>query len=87
MTRTIDRDVTALRAAVNGPVLLPGEEGYDEARRLWNADIDRRPAVIARCPDRRRRLGRGPVRAGTGTRDRRPRRRPQHWGAAVATAA
>ena len=49
MTRTIDRDVTALRAAVNGAVLLPGDEGYDEARSVWNGDIDRRPAVIARC--------------------------------------
>ena len=49
MTRTIDRDVTALRAAVNCAVLLPGDEGYDEARSVWNGDIDRRPAVIARC--------------------------------------
>ncbi len=49
MTRTIDRDVTALRATVDGPVLLPGDEGYDEARAVWNGDIDRRPAVIARC--------------------------------------
>ena len=41
MTRTIDRDVTTLRAAVNGAVLLPGDEGYDEARSVWNGDIDR----------------------------------------------
>ena len=49
MTRTIDRDVTTLRAAVTGAVLLPGNEGYDEARSVWNGDIDRRPAVIVRC--------------------------------------
>jgi FAD/FMN-containing dehydrogenase len=49
MTQTIDRDVTTLRATVDGAVLLPGDEGYDEARSVWNGDIDRRPAVIARC--------------------------------------
>lgn len=49
MTQTIDRDVTTLRAAMSGAVLLPGDEGYDEARSVWNGDIDRRPAVIARC--------------------------------------
>ena len=32
-----------------GEVLRPEDPGYDEARRLWNGAIDRRPAMIARC--------------------------------------
>lgn len=36
--------VEALRSTVLGDIFAPGEEGYDEARRVWNAMIDRRPA-------------------------------------------
>ncbi len=42
-------DVDRLRAHFRGALLRPGEEGYDEARRVWNGAIDRRPALIARC--------------------------------------
>ena len=38
-----------LREALSGPVLTPGDPGYDEARRIHNALIDKRPALIARC--------------------------------------
>ncbi|MGH3833463.1 MAG: FAD-binding oxidoreductase [Pseudonocardiaceae bacterium] len=38
-----------LRTALTGPVLDPDDPGYDAARIVWNADIDHRPAVIARC--------------------------------------
>lgn len=32
-----------------GEVLRPGDDGYDDARAIWNGAIDRRPAFIARC--------------------------------------
>jgi FAD/FMN-containing dehydrogenase len=40
---------SALRHGFRGALLRPGEEGYDDARRVWNGAIDRRPALIARC--------------------------------------
>jgi FAD/FMN-containing dehydrogenase len=42
-------DTTALRSSFRGALLPPGEEGYEEARRVWNGAIDRHPALIARC--------------------------------------
>jgi FAD/FMN-containing dehydrogenase len=42
-------DTKDLRARFRGALLRPGEEGYDEARRVWNGAIDRHPALIARC--------------------------------------
>jgi FAD/FMN-containing dehydrogenase len=43
--------VEALRARHRGPLLLPGAADYDTARTIWNAMIDRRPALVARCQD------------------------------------
>ena len=42
-------DIAALRAGLRGGLLEPGDEGYDDARVVWNGMIDRRPALIARC--------------------------------------
>ena len=36
-------------ANLRGPLLRPGDGGYDEARKIWNGMIDRHPALIARC--------------------------------------
>jgi FAD/FMN-containing dehydrogenase len=38
-----------LKAQLRGALLLPASPGYDEARSVWNAMIDRRPALIVRC--------------------------------------
>ena len=37
------------RGSLHGESLRPGDAGYDGARRIWNAMIDKRPAMIARC--------------------------------------
>jgi len=34
---------------VQGQVLTPGDPGYENARRVWNGDVDRRPRAVARC--------------------------------------
>src|SRR4029450_2994911 len=49
MTITMRGTIEPLRAAMSGPGIGPADPNYDQARRVWNADIDRRPAVIARC--------------------------------------
>ena len=37
------------RAALKGACVKPGDAGYDAARKVYNASIDKRPAMIARC--------------------------------------
>ncbi len=41
--------VEALRSTLRGEALVEGDDGYDSARAVWNAMIDRRPLLIARC--------------------------------------
>lgn len=40
--------IEVLKGKISGQVLAPGEEGYDAARQIWNAMIDKRPAAIVR---------------------------------------
>jgi FAD/FMN-containing dehydrogenase len=48
--RPVERpEIDALRTRFRGALLRRGDEGYDEARRVWNGAIDRYPALIARC--------------------------------------
>src|SRR4051812_19353869 len=50
MSAILDQSqVDELAGAVAGRVLVPGGEGYDEARAVHNGLVDRRPAAIVRC--------------------------------------
>jgi FAD/FMN-containing dehydrogenase len=48
---TVTDAVAELQRSLAGSVVLPGDPDYDGARRCFNALVDRRPAVIARCLD------------------------------------
>ncbi len=46
----IDQErVRSLASASSGMILLPDDQGYDDAHAIHNASIDKRPALIARC--------------------------------------
>jgi FAD/FMN-containing dehydrogenase len=44
-------DIKEFRASLRGQLLLAGNEGYEQARKIWNGVFDRHPALIARCAD------------------------------------
>jgi FAD/FMN-containing dehydrogenase len=44
-----DPAVTAFQTRLRGELLRPDDPGYDDARKVWNGMIDKRPALIARC--------------------------------------
>jgi FAD/FMN-containing dehydrogenase len=49
MTQSKVTKIEELRNSVRGEILLPGDGAYESARKIWNAMIDKRPALIARC--------------------------------------
>jgi FAD binding domain/Berberine and berberine like len=51
MTDVVTGPIDGLRAAARGDVIERSDPRYDEARKLYNAMIDKRPEVIARCVD------------------------------------
>jgi hypothetical protein len=51
MTQTVDSPIAELRGRMRGEVIGPEDPAYDDSRRIWNATVDRRPLLIARCAD------------------------------------
>ena len=46
-----DNDLTAYRASLRGNLVQPSDAGYDDARKVFNAMISKRPKLIAQCAD------------------------------------
>lgn len=51
MTTLLNERIEELKTNVKGHVVLPGDPNYDEVREIWNATIDRKPAVILQCSE------------------------------------
>ena len=44
-------DITSLKSEFRGQIIKPGDSNYDESRKIWNAMIDRKPALIVQVAD------------------------------------
>jgi hypothetical protein len=42
-------DIADFKGGLRGQLLCPSDSGYDQARTIWNAHINKRPAMIVRC--------------------------------------
>jgi FAD/FMN-containing dehydrogenase len=49
MTNLQPGKIEELKSKFKGEILLPDDGAYESARKIWNAMIDKRPAIIARC--------------------------------------
>ena len=49
MTQVLESALDDFRRTFTGQVIMPADSVYDGARAVWNAEIDRYPAMIARC--------------------------------------
>jgi FAD/FMN-containing dehydrogenase len=48
-TSLSDADIDQLRRTVRGELVVSGDARYEESRRVWNGNVDRRPALLLRC--------------------------------------
>ena len=51
MSQATESPISSLRSRIRGDVVEAADSEYDERRRVWNGDIDRRPLAVARCVD------------------------------------
>ena len=49
MAQEITATIESFRQNIAGSLITPQDPEYDQTRRVWNADIDRRPAAIVQC--------------------------------------
>jgi FAD binding domain len=49
MTQVLGSALDEFRGMFTGQVIMPTDNAYDTARAVWNAEVDRHPAMIARC--------------------------------------